>query len=132
MGRSTEQEPSLSEIRQDRRFTAQEKREIVLASGGRRHGNLGRHANPTDRDAGQAFCRSGGRVVSASAADLRALRVAASPVTAALERNPATRALVARVRALAGTPPAGRRRPHAGRRRRTPPSDPRAATRPRG
>ncbi len=66
-----------------------------------------RHANPIDRDAGQAFCRSGGRVVSASAADLRALRVAASPVTAALERNPATRALVARVRALAGTPPAG-------------------------
>jgi len=32
MRRSTEQEPSLSEIRQDRRFTAQQKTEIVLAS----------------------------------------------------------------------------------------------------
>jgi transposase len=32
MGRSTEEQRSLSEIRQDRRFTAQQKTEIVLAS----------------------------------------------------------------------------------------------------
>jgi transposase len=32
MGRSTEQEPTLSEIRKDRKFTAQQKTEIVLAS----------------------------------------------------------------------------------------------------
>src|SRR3954463_6868128 len=32
MGRSTEQEPTLSEIRKYRKFTAQQKTEIVLAS----------------------------------------------------------------------------------------------------
>jgi hypothetical protein len=88
--------------------------------------------NPIDRDAGQAFGRSGGRVVSASAADLRALRVAASPVTAALERNPATRALVARVRSAGRHAARGRRRPHAGRRRRKLRRRTAAAARPRG
>jgi C4-dicarboxylate-binding protein DctP len=73
-----------------------------------------RGANPSEREAARGFCRSGGRVVAASAGDVRALRAAARPVTAALEGDPATRALVARVRALAGAPSAGAAPPACG------------------
>jgi TRAP-type C4-dicarboxylate transport system substrate-binding protein len=63
-------------------------------------------AAASERDAARAYCRVGGRVVAAPAADVRALRAAAAPVTAALERDPATRATLQRIRALAGASPA--------------------------
>jgi TRAP-type C4-dicarboxylate transport system substrate-binding protein len=59
-------------------------------------------SNPGESAGARAFCRSGGRVVAASRAELAALTAAARPVTAALERDPVTRALISRIRALAG------------------------------
>jgi hypothetical protein len=63
-------------------------------------------SNPGESTAARAFCRSGGRVVAASRADLAALTAAARPVTAAVERDPVTRVLISRVQAVAGAPSA--------------------------
>jgi hypothetical protein len=73
---------------------------------GRRHGPWAPSSNPGESAAARAFCRSGGRVVAASRADLAALTAASRPVAAALERDPVTRELISRTRALAGAPSA--------------------------
>jgi TRAP-type C4-dicarboxylate transport system substrate-binding protein len=52
-------------------------------------------------EAAAAFCNDGGRVVLATQADLAALRTAARPVYALLERDAQTRALIGRIRSLA-------------------------------
>jgi TRAP-type C4-dicarboxylate transport system substrate-binding protein len=52
-------------------------------------------------EAAAAFCEDGGRVVLASPADLAALKAAARPVYASLERDAQTRALIGRIRSLA-------------------------------
>jgi TRAP-type C4-dicarboxylate transport system substrate-binding protein len=59
------------------------------------------HANPTENAAARAFCRGGGRVIAASPAEVRTLVAATQPVTAALERDPGTRALIALIREVA-------------------------------
>jgi TRAP-type C4-dicarboxylate transport system substrate-binding protein len=59
----------------------------------------------TERDAARAYCRVGGRVITASDTDVRALEAAAAPVVAELERDPATRAAVQRIRSVGGAPP---------------------------
>jgi TRAP-type C4-dicarboxylate transport system substrate-binding protein len=64
------------------------------------------HGNPTENAAARAFCRGGGRVVAASTAEVRALVAATQTVIAAMERNAGTRALIARIREVAGPPSA--------------------------
>lgn len=55
-------------------------------------------ADPPDEAAlARAHCANGGRVVAADAADLTALEVAARPVYAELERDPTTKAGLARI-----------------------------------
>jgi TRAP-type C4-dicarboxylate transport system substrate-binding protein len=67
-------------------------------------------------DAARQACRNGAALVTASAADVAALRRAAAPVYAELERDPTTKELIAAIRALthtsapASAPPCGRRR----------------------
>jgi TRAP-type C4-dicarboxylate transport system substrate-binding protein len=62
------------------------------------------HVNPTEGTAARAFCRAGGHVVLAPAAEVNALVAASGPVTASLERDPRTHALIARIRHVAGPP----------------------------
>lgn len=54
---------------------------------------------PSERDFARDFCRTG-RIALAAPAELRELRKAAGPVYDQLERDPFTRALIARIRAL--------------------------------
>jgi TRAP-type C4-dicarboxylate transport system substrate-binding protein len=56
---------------------------------------------PKDAEAASAYCRKGGVVVLASAADVAALERAAAPVYADLERDPQTKRFISRIRALA-------------------------------
>jgi TRAP-type C4-dicarboxylate transport system substrate-binding protein len=51
-------------------------------------------------DAARQACRAGAELVTASAADVAALRRAAAPVYAELERDPTTKELIAAIRAL--------------------------------
>lgn len=62
------------------------------------------HSNPSERAAAQAFCRDGGRVIVASPGDVATLVSATQSVTGALERDPRTRALITRIREVAGAP----------------------------
>jgi TRAP-type C4-dicarboxylate transport system substrate-binding protein len=59
-------------------------------------------AGADEPGAARAFCRAGGTLVIAPAADVRALRRRASGILSALARSPATRGLVAELRRLAG------------------------------
>jgi hypothetical protein len=56
---------------------------------------------PSEQDAAQAYCREGGRVITAKPADVRALEAAAQPRYAQLEHDPQTRDIIAQIRALA-------------------------------
>ncbi|MGB7980600.1 MAG: hypothetical protein WCF36_07380 [Candidatus Nanopelagicales bacterium] len=55
---------------------------------------------PDEAAAAAAFCRSGGRVVTAQAQDIAALESAVQPVYTDLERDPTTRTLIEQIRAL--------------------------------
>jgi TRAP-type C4-dicarboxylate transport system substrate-binding protein len=63
--------------------------------------------NPPDARGARRYCAAGGQVVLAPSAGVAALVAAARPVYAALERDAQTRALIARIRALAAQTPAG-------------------------
>lgn len=62
------------------------------------------HSNPSESVAAQTFCHDGGGVVVASPGDVATLVSATQSVTAALERDPRTRALITRIREVAGAP----------------------------
>jgi TRAP-type C4-dicarboxylate transport system substrate-binding protein len=47
-----------------------------------------------------AYCNRGGKVVNATAAELRALNQAVQPLYAELEQDPATKAMIDRIRTL--------------------------------
>jgi TRAP-type C4-dicarboxylate transport system substrate-binding protein len=66
------------------------------------------HSNPSESAAAQTFCRDGGRVVLASPHDVATLVSATQSVTVALERDPPTRALITRIREVAGAPSTAR------------------------
>ncbi|HKP20939.1 MAG TPA: hypothetical protein VJT68_05450 [Thermoleophilaceae bacterium] len=57
-------------------------------------------AGPSDAEAARSFCRKGGRVVNASAADVAALEQRTAPVYAKLERDRQTRELITAIRKL--------------------------------
>ncbi|MFE3454751.1 TRAP transporter substrate-binding protein [Nonomuraea sp. NPDC059194] len=60
---------------------------------------------PREADEAERFCAKGGKVLLASAADLRALESAVRPVYAELERDPVTRELISGIRRLAADLP---------------------------
>jgi TRAP-type C4-dicarboxylate transport system substrate-binding protein len=63
------------------------------------------HELPSEADSAAEACQRGVRVASASPADIAALKAAARPVYAELERDPRTRALIAGIREMKdGTP----------------------------
>ena len=55
---------------------------------------------PDEASAAAAFCRAGGRVVTAKGQDVAALQRAVQPVYTELEQDPTTRALIEQTRAL--------------------------------
>lgn len=57
-----------------------------------------RNAERDEHAAALDYCREGGRVVAANAADVRRLAAMAAPVYASLERDPTTRRLIAAIR----------------------------------
>jgi TRAP-type C4-dicarboxylate transport system substrate-binding protein len=59
---------------------------------------------PTDTAAATAFCKSGGSIAVASAAQVQSLRRAAQPVVRELEKDPGTRATIAAIRSQAPPP----------------------------
>ncbi|HKG49296.1 MAG TPA: TRAP transporter substrate-binding protein DctP [Actinomycetales bacterium] len=62
-------------------------------------------AAPDDAAAAEEFCREGGRVVTASAADLAALERSVRPVYQQLSADPQTRHLIEAIRRLKGQTP---------------------------
>jgi TRAP-type C4-dicarboxylate transport system substrate-binding protein len=54
----------------------------------------------SERAAAAAFCKGGGSIVTAPAGALRALRTKAAPVLASMQRDPATRSLIASIERL--------------------------------
>ncbi|WP_104140971.1 TRAP transporter substrate-binding protein [Arthrobacter sp. ZGTC131] len=63
-------------------------------------------ALPAIADDAARFCRDGGTVVTATDAEVAAFKAAAAPVYTQLERDPGTKALIAKIRALASSEPA--------------------------
>lgn len=61
---------------------------------------------PAIADDAAKFCRDGGTIVTATDAEVAAFKAAAAPVYAQLERDPGTKALIAKIRALASSEPA--------------------------
>ena len=61
---------------------------------------------PAIADDAAKFCQDGGTIVTATDAEVAAFKAAAAPVYAQLERDPGTKALIAKIRALASSEPA--------------------------
>jgi TRAP-type C4-dicarboxylate transport system substrate-binding protein len=61
-------------------------------------------ATGSDAEAAKQYCASGGRIALASRADLARLQRAVQPVYQQLEQDAATKAMIARIRSLAGQP----------------------------
>lgn len=69
------------------------------------HSEMGDESLPPIADDAAKFFRDGGTVVTATDAEVAAFKAAAAPVYAQLERDPGTRALIAKIRALASAEP---------------------------
>jgi TRAP-type C4-dicarboxylate transport system substrate-binding protein len=61
-------------------------------------------ATGSDADAAKEYCAKGGRIALASRQDLARLQRAVQPVYQQLEQDAATKAMIARIRSLAGQP----------------------------